>query len=281
MSFALVGALSVATATFALCLAVGRRDPALAHIQLRHPDADALDEAGIVVGALRWEAIRASIVLAAIAGAAWMAIPIPVAAGATALPSIWVRLRAENARDRARRSLGRILASTESALRSGQALPEALRRGAGAAGDVLAARPVLTALRAFDLGSSLDAALVAAADACRDERAAVALRSLALGIAERLPRERLADLVAALADRAAFDERLGDEVRARAAGARQQQRLLAVMVPAIAVYLSMTMPMLAATLASDLGRFVLVPAAVCLEVGGILLGRRIVRQVLR
>lgn len=247
---------------------------------MRHPDADALLDAGWSAGVRRWEAIRLGIAAGACLVVLASGITVVIVGIAIAAPSLWIRLRAEAARDRARRSFGRVLASTESALRSGLSLPDALRRGVEATSDALASRPLRDALRAFDLGEGLDMALTGAALRCRDERARVAIGSLALGIAERLPRERLADLMAAVADRVSFEERLDDEVRARAAGARQQQRLLAAVVPALALYLSVTMPTLAATLGSDLGRFVLIPAAIGLETVGILLARRVIRRAL-
>lgn len=281
MSIQLVGALSVATAAVALVLGLALRDATPRHVYRPHPDAAALLDAGWTGSLRRWEAMRASIVLATLIAAGALGIPVPIASLAAVAPSIWVRLRAEAARDRARRALGRILVGTESALRSGLSLPDALRRGIEASGDALASRPLSEALRAFDLGASLDAALVTTGHASRDDRARVAIGSLALGIAERLPRERLADLLASVADRASFEERLDDEVRARASGARQQQRLLAALVPALALYLAFTMPTLAITLGSDLGRFVLIPAAIALEISGIVLGRRVVRGALR
>lgn len=281
MTIGLVGALAIATAAVALVLGLSLRDVLPRSVALPHPDAAALLDAGWTRGLRRWEALRAGAVAAALVVAGALGMPLAVAAFAGLVPSLWVRLRAEAARDRARRALARIVATTESALRSGLSLPDALRRACEASGDRLAARPLLEALRAFDLGASLDAALTAKAGRCRDERARVVLGSLALGIAERLPRERLADLLAAVGDRASFEERLDDEVRARAAGARQQQRLLAALVPAIAAYLAFTMPTLGATLGTDLGRYVLIPAAAALEVVGIVLGRRIIRGALR
>jgi Flp pilus assembly protein TadB len=282
VSIELVGALAACTAAFAAVLSFGMRGTMATAMHMAHPDASALADAGWRGGLRRWEAIRASVMAAALALATVLGAPaVLAAAAASVMPSVWIRLHAETARERARRSIGRILASAESALRSGVSLPDALRRSGEAVGDELASRPIRDALRAFELGAGLDAALTAAARRCADARARVALGSLALGIAERLPRERMADLVAAVADRATFEDRLDDEVRARAAGARQQQRLLAVIVPALALYLSITTPTLSTVLASDLGRFVLIPAALALEVAGILLGRHVTRSVLR
>lgn len=282
MTVAVVGALALATAAVALVLGLSAaQDIRPPRISFPHPDAAALADTGWTGGIRRWEAVRALIATGALVVAVALGLPVASVALAAAVPSVWIRLRAEAARDRARRALARMLTTTEAALRSGISLPEALRRAAEASDDRLASRPLSHALEAFELGASLDTALVAAARASCDDRASLALGTLALGIAERLPRERLADLLAVMAERAAFEERLDEEVRARAAGARQQQRLLALLVPALALYLALTMPTLATTLASDLGRYVLIPVAVVLEASGIVLGRRVVREALR
>jgi len=87
------------------------------------------------------------------------------------------------------------------------------------------------------------------------------MRTLALGVSERMPVDRSASLLNAVAELARHDEVLHDEIRARSAGTRVQMYLLAAVVPSLAAYLVVTMPGLAATLGSGLGRAVLVPAA--------------------
>lgn len=277
MSVALIGALATATAVAALSFAAYVRWTPAWHVPVAHPDRSELEDAQWVHGLGAWEAIRALVAVGATVVAVVFGLPFAVGLAGLIGPSIWIRLRAEAARDRARRSTGTIVRAAEAALRSGTSLPDALRRACDAAADEVAARPVRDALRAFELGSSLDVGLSAAAGSTRDERSRLTLGTLALGIAERLPRERLADLLAAIGERLAFEERLEDEVHARAAGARQQQRLLAALVPGLALYLAVTMPVLGTTLSSDLGRFVLIPVAVGLELSGIVLGRRVTR----
>jgi Flp pilus assembly protein TadB len=276
----MVGAIATATAVAGLCLSAILRDVPLAG-RIGHPDAGALEDAGWSGGLRRWECLRATIVLGSLVVAAITGWPPGLAALTIPAPSVWVRLRAEAARERARRALGTIVGTAEAGLRSGSSLPEALRRCVDASPDPITARPLGEAIRAFDLGASLAPALTSAAERARDPRSTLALGTLALGIEQRLPRERMADLMAAVGERLAFEQRLEDEVHARAAGARQQQRLLAVLVPSLAFYLALTMPTLAATLGTDLGRFVLIPSAALLEVAGVILGRRIVRDVIR
>jgi Flp pilus assembly protein TadB len=280
VSIAAVGALAAGSAVVAILFAPLVRGRDLPAIPMRHPDAGALEDAGWTRGLGSWILLQLAAIAGAIGLCVSLGIPVIAAPVAALAPSIWIRWRAEAARDRAQRAVGRVVTTAEAALRSGMSLPDALRRAAEASADERAARPIRDALHAFDLGASLDAALVAGAEAAGDPRARLALGTLALGIGERLPRERLADLLGAVGERLAFEERLGDELRARAAGARQQQRLLAAVVPGLALYLSLTMPVLSATLGSDLGRFVLIPVAALLEVSGVVLGRRIVRGAL-
>ncbi len=276
---ALVGALAAATAVTAGVLA--KVVPDVAPPAASHPDRTALADAGWARPLREWEAVRAGLVVAAVVLAAAAGWPPALGSLAAVAPSIWIRARAAAARDRAHRAILPLVVATEAALRSGAALPDALRRALVSEPDALATRPLRSALDAFDLGASLASSLVAAADTSRDERVAAVFGTVALGVGERLPRERLADLLGAVASRLAFEDGLAREVAARAAGVRQQQRLIALLVPGIAAYLFVTMPVLAATLASDLGRFVLVPAAAALEVAGLVLSARVVRAAMR
>lgn len=279
MSPAVIGALAVSIAAGAAVLSFAARSGP-GSVAIRHPDAGHLEASGLGWSLGRWEALRAGIV-----GMAWIAtlgleLPWPMILAAGAVPSVWIRGRASAARDRARRAMTRLVSGTEAALRSGATLPEALRREANASADSLARDLVAGAIRAFDLGASLDAGLRSAALTARDPRMALVLETLGLAAEERLSSARAADLLAGLADRLAFEERLEDEVRARTSGARQQQTILALLVPAIAIVLIGSMPALATALDSAFGRFVLIPGAVALEVGGVLLARRIVNEAL-
>jgi len=272
-----IGALAAAGAAVALALlplAGHWRMPTIAH-----PDRSALDDAGWPHGLWRWEALRASVMLAGLAVAAAFGLFPVIGLMLGSVPSVIARLRAQVARDRARDAFAELLLGAHALLRSGIALPETLRRAAAGCDDRLARRPFEVALARFDLGEPLDAGIRAAAAASPHPRTGAALQTLALGVTERLPIERAASLVEAVAQRAIHERRLDAEVRARASGIRTQSYLLAAVVPCLAAYLALTMPGLGATLASPLGRTVLVPLAAALEIAGIVLGRRIVRQV--
>jgi Flp pilus assembly protein TadB len=246
-----------------------------------HPDVEALSDAGWRFGLTRWECLRALVAAIGIGLASGLGIAPPAGVAFALVPSIAVRLRAQMARDRARASVAQLLVTVHAMLRSGIALPEALRRAAAGCDDRLARRPFEIAIERFDLGAPLDDAIRGAVAASPDRRLVETFHTLALGVTERLPIERAATLLEALAERATYDQRMDAEVRARTAGVRLQSYLLAAIVPAMALYLIATMPGLGATLATPLGRTVLIPAAAVLEIAGVVVGRRVVRGISR
>jgi Flp pilus assembly protein TadB len=276
MTIAAAGALAAALAASCAVFAPFARHPASSPPHVGHPDRRALDDANWRRPLWQWESLRAGFVLAAALVALVTSLPlIVIVAAAAFVPSFVVRSRAGAARRSARRATTHLLRATEAALRSGASLPEALRRACGAeTADRLARRPFVDALRAFDLGAPLDQALGRSAHSANDSRERIALETLAMGIASRLPYERAGILVAAVADRLAFEERLDEEIRARTAGLRSQVVMLALVVPGIAAYLALTVPSLAATLGQPVGRFLLIPAAIALEIVGVIASRR-------
>jgi Flp pilus assembly protein TadB len=280
MSLAATGALAAALAVSCIVFAPFARRTGRSASRFAHPDRRALDDANWRRPIWHWELLRAG----CIGGGAIVGLlgPVPLVAvvAAAVAPSLVVRSRAGAARRRARLATARLLRATEAALRSGASLPEALRRACGATtGDRLACLPFVDALRAFDLGASLDAALRESMRGARDARVRMALETMAMGLASRLSYDRAGILVGAVADRLAFEERLDEEIRARTAGLLSQVTLLALVVPAIAAYLAFTVPSLAATLASPIGRFVLIPGAMALEAIGVIASRRAIDGV--
>jgi len=278
----LVGALAASAAVLAIGLfpLVRGRTPELLE-RGRHPDRGALADAGWPFGLARWEGLRWAGVGGGLAIAHALSLTPLIAVALAIAPSIAARVRAQSARDRARTALAQLLLDAHASLRSGIALPDALRRAAAGCPDRLARRPLETALQRFDLGDALDHAIREAVAGSTDRRLRVTFDTLALGISERLPIERAAALLGAMAERAVHDERLDAEVRARTAGVRAQSYLLAAIVPALSAYLVATMPGLGATLATPLGRTVLIPLAAALEIAGIVVNRRVVRGITR
>ena len=124
---------------------------------VRHPDGTALREAGWAHGFGRWEALRAASMLAGVAIAGVLGGPPVLGLLAGVGPSIVIRLKADAARDHARSAVAQLLVTAHAMLRSGVALPEALRRASAGCDDLLARRPFELAITRFDLGDPLDA----------------------------------------------------------------------------------------------------------------------------
>lgn len=276
MSLAAAGAIAAVLSVSCALLAPFAHRGSWPTARVAHPDTCALDDVDWRRPLWHWEAMRGACIVAGLVLSFGASLPVIPMLGAAALtPSIIVRSRAASVRWRARLATTRLLRAAEAALRSGASLPEALRRACeAAADDRLARRPFVEALRAFDLGAPLDRALRNSARLATDSRSRIALETLAMGIASRLPYDRAGVLVASIADRLAFEERLDEEIRARTAGLRAQVVLLALIVPALSAYLAFTVPSLAATLEQPIGRFVLIPAALALEVIGVIASRR-------
>jgi len=199
--------------------------------------------------------------------------PVPLRAPARSLVR---RVHAYLARERAAAACLAILQATHAGLRGGLPLVAALRQALVSC-DGLGREPFDDALRAFELNAGLDDALVAARARTHEARVVTALDALALVASEELASARAASLIGSVADRLAFDAHLREEVDARASGARTQIVILALVVPALALYLVITLPGLGATLATPIGTHVLVPAAIVLELAGILASRSIVK----
>jgi Flp pilus assembly protein TadB len=86
-------------------------------------------------------------------------------------------------------------------------------------------------------------------------------------------------LLSSAIDRLVFEQQIADDVRARASGLRVQIVLLAALVPGLALYLAVTVPGMAETFTTPLGRFVLLPLAALLELAGIVASRRLVNGI--
>lgn len=277
MSSGVIGGVAVAAMILALASLPFARHWSLPVVT--HPDSSALREAGWDITLRTWETARAGLIVAGVVTFAAVGPPPAFGVLLGIAPSLVARARAGAARERARHALPALLVATHAGLRSGVALPEALRRAVTACTDPIAREPFEAALARFDVGDPLDVALTAGAHRARDPRSADAMRTLALGVAERMPVDRSASLLGAVAELAQHDEALLEEVRARSAGVRVQMYLLAAVVPLLAAYLVVTMPGLGATLGSGVGRTILVPVATVLEIAGIVASRRIVRSV--
>jgi Flp pilus assembly protein TadB len=238
-----------------------------------HPERSVLREAGWTRSMLTWESVRVITIICGLALGSTVGTASLGLIGAV-VPSIVARTLAARRRDERARQTVALLQMTLAGLRSGAGLTEALRL-ASTSGPEVHFGPFAAAVRAFDLGAPLDAALRDARGRTRDHRLIVGLDALSLCVAEQLAASRCITLIASTIDRLLFEQRIAEDVRARTSGLRVQIVLLAALVPGLALYLALTVPGMAETLATPLGRFVLLPLAAVLEVIGILASRRV------
>lgn len=276
MSLELVGAIATALAVTCLVL-VPLGSSRMWEPWITHPERSVLREAGWKRSWLAWECLRVTTLICGLALAGSLGAPAIGLFGAV-VPSIVVRtLAARRREERARQTIA-LLQMTLAGLRSGAGLTEAVRLAAASEPDVEFG-PFTAALRAFDLGAPLDVALRGVRAQTRDRRLIVGLDALSLCVAEQLPASRCVTLIASTVDRLLFEQRTADDVHARTAGLRVQIVLLAALVPGLALYLALTVPGMAETLTTPLGRYVLLPLAATLETIGILLSRRVAGDI--
>ena len=272
MSPAVTGALAAGVAV--VCLILVPLGPPRLTSSFIHPERSLLREVGWTRSMLVWECLRAAVTCWGVAvfgvlGAA------PIGLLGALLPSIGARALAARRRGARAGETLTVMQLTLAGLRSGASLPEALRLATGSVPESVFAE----AVRSFDLGAPLDVALRTARSRLDDRRVAPGLEALSLCVSERLPASRCATLIASAVDRLVFERRLRDDVRSRTSGLRAQIALLAALVPGLALYIGLTVPGVADTLATPLGRFVLLPLAAVLETAGILLSRHIVHEL--
>jgi Flp pilus assembly protein TadB len=272
----LAGAIAAALAvTCALLAPLGL--PSIAGLSMKHPDRLVLREMGWTRSLLQWECLRAAAAACGLALAVSVGV-LPVALLGPVVPSIAVRTFAARRRDERARDTVALLSMTLAGLRSGSSLTEALRLAAGS-GPESEFGPFAGAVRAFDLGAPLDLALREARTRTRDPRVLLGLDALSLCVAEQLSGSRSATLIESAVNRLVFEQHVSDDVRARTSGLRVQIVLLAALVPCLALYLAFTVPGLANTFTTPLGRFVLLPLAGFLEVVGVIASRRLVADI--
>ena len=274
MSLVLAGAIATALAVTCLIL-VPLGAQRLPGLSVAHPERSVLRDAGWTRSMLGWECLRALAGFCGLAVAGSFGI-LPLGFLGAAVPSLVVRTLAARRRDERARETVVLLQMTLAGLRSGSSLTEALRLAAGSG---IESEPFAVAVRAFDLGEPLDVALREARSGARDQRVLLGLDALSLCVAEQLSGSRCAMLLSSAIDRLVFEQQIADDVRARASGLRVQIVLLAAFVPGLALYLALTVPGMAETFTTPLGRFVLLPLAALLELAGIVASRRLMNGI--
>lgn len=257
----LVGALAAALATYLACLALlGARLPL--------PAPDRVPLRGLVLS------VGAAVAGALVAASVGMPL-VGVAAGLA--PWWWRARRRAAARERAEDSVVPVLDVLVGASRAGLVLTDALAHAVPHAREELARR-LEDALARIRLGDAPAGALDGSREGA-SARVADLLAHLAYCARTRLAADATAAYLEDVLAARRFARQLAADVRARTAGQRFQVLLLAAVVPALALYLGVMSPTLAAELASPLGRGVLVPAGLAFELAGIVVSRRVLAKV--
>jgi Flp pilus assembly protein TadB len=211
--------------------------------------------------------ILGSPVVAVLAGAAGFAVP-------RLYLDALVRAQRRRTDAEAPRLLQVILAS----LASGSTYLEALQEARARAADRWLRDDLDRVIADFHLGVPLERSIAEVRSVTAGRNLALIWDNLAICIANRIPASRAKGLFVELSATVQFNVQVQQEVRARTSGQRAQIWLLALIVPGLFLYLRVLDSSLFAVLdATTLGRWVLLPAAVFLEVVGIVLSFRFAR----
>jgi len=279
-----VAAGCVSIAILSVGLAIGHRAPPgrsgqmlgrlLSHYQHRLAGARIVGNAGSYVAM----GIIAPVGLFAIG---WQQSPVLGVFGAGAgliLPRVYLAWLVHVQARRSEAAAPGLLQAIVAGLSAGNTYLEALRHARRGSHDLWIAEDLDFVIQRFILNVPLS-------DSLREVRARITTRNLGLiwetlsiCDANHLPTQAARTLLVELSSAVQFNVQLANEVRARSAGQRAQIWLLAVIVPAMYIYLRLMNPQLLSVLDETmLGRFVLFPLAAVLEVAGIALSFRIAR----
>jgi Flp pilus assembly protein TadB len=217
----------------------------------------------LVLGGL----VLGSPVVAVLAGAAGFAVPRLYLDGL-------VRAQRRRTEAEAPHMLQVILAS----LAAGSTYLEALDEARNRAADRWLRDDLDHVVNEFHLGVPLERSIAEVRTASAGRNLSLVWDNLAICIANRIPAQRAKGLFVELSSTVQFNVQVQQEVRARSAGQRAQIWLLALIVPGLFFYLRLVDSDLFSVLdETSLGRWVLLPVAVALEVLGIVLSFRLAR----
>jgi Flp pilus assembly protein TadB len=280
----LVGAACLAAAIISLGLAIPRsakrwRPRPLVDRLLRHHQ-QRLAQARISVNPRRYLALSliAPLVLF---GIGWLESPVLAvfgAAGGLLLPRLYlvwlVHLQARRSEAEAPRLLQALLAG----LTGGSTYLDALRQARLASSDPWIREDLDFVIQRFLLDAPLHESLREIRSRTTTRNLGLIWETLTICAEHHLPTQAARSLFFELSTTIQFNVQLANEVRARSSGQRTQIWLLAVIVPAMYLYLHLTSPQLLSMLDQTMmGRFILLPMAAVLEVAGIALSFRIAR----
>lgn len=163
-------------------------------------------------------------------------------------------------------------------LGAGSTYLDALQAARRSIGDRGLAEDLTDVVHEFLLDVPLDTALRHVRPRIVGRNLGLVWDNLTICAAQNIPAERARDLLLDISTTVRFNVQLASEVRAQTTGQRVQIWILALLVPAIYLYLRLVSPYFLNVLDDTLvGRYVLLPTAAALEVGGVYLSFRVSR----
>jgi len=199
-------------------------------------------------------------------------------AGGFAVPRLYLDALVRAQRRRTEAEAPRMLQVILASLAAGSTYLEALQEARSRAADRWLRDDLDHVIAEFHLGVPLERSIAQVRSAAAGRNLALIWDNLAICIANRIPASRAKGLFVELSATVQFNVQVQQEVRARTSGQRAQIWLLALIVPGLFLYLRVIDPDLFTVLdATALGRWVLLPVAVALEVLGIVLSFRLAR----
>jgi Flp pilus assembly protein TadB len=205
---------------------------------------------------------------------------VAVVAGASgfAVPRLYLDALVRAQRRRTEAEAPRVLQVILASLAAGSTYLEALQEARARAGDRWLRDDLDHVIAEFHLGVPLERSIAEVRTATAGRNLALVWDNLAICIANRIPAARAKGLFVELSSTVQFNVQVQQEVRARTSGQRAQIWMLALIVPGLFLYLRVIDSELFSVLDdTTVGRWVLLPVAVALEVLGIVLSFRLAR----
>ena len=198
--------------------------------------------------------------------------------GGLLMPRLYVAWLVHGQSRRSEAEAPRLLQSLLSGLTAGGTYLEALRQARLTCTDPWIREDLDLIIQRFMLDAPLQESLQEVGARATTRNLALIWETLRICADAHLPTQAARNLLLELSAAIQFNVQLANEVSARSSGQRMQIWLLAVIVPGMYLYLRLMSPQLLSVLdETALGRFVLFPLAMALELAGIALSLRIAR----
>ncbi len=205
-------------------------------------------------------------------------VAVGASAAGLALPRLYLDALVRAQRRRTEAEAPRLLQVLVAALAAGGTYLEALTEARTRITDRWLRDDLDHLIAQFHLDVPLERSIAEVRAATAGRNLALVWDNLGLCIAHHIPAARAQGLLTELSSTVQFNVQVQEEVHARTSGQRLQIWLLAAIVPGLFLYLRLVDRDFFAVLDDTLtGRLLLLPAAVCLEVLGVVLSFRVAR----